>query len=82
MSCPICMSPRSRPTLPQMMLRAFCPMPLDVVTPMTRVGFSETHGRPDPGLPSNEVLHARVSPNTDEASFSLILIARFDKLHA
>lgn len=35
----------------------------------------------DPGLPSNEVLQARVSPNTDEASFSLILIARLDKLH-
>lgn len=56
-------------------------MPLDVVTPMTRVGTSETHGRPDPGLPSNEVVQARVSPNTDDASFSLILIARLDRLH-
>ena len=80
MSCPICMSPGSRPTLPLMMLRAFCPIPLDVVTPMTRVGTSETHGSPDPGLPSNEVVQARVSPNTDDASFSLILIARFDRL--
>ena len=79
-SWPICIRPASRPTLPQMMLSAFWPIPLDVVSPMTSVGTSETQGRPELGRSSNEVFQARVSPNTDDANFSLILIAKLDRL--
>ena len=63
-----------------MILSAFWPMPLDVVRPMTSVGASGTHGRPESGRPSKEVVQARVMSNTDEASFALILIARLDRL--